>query len=31
MGVKLINLSENDKVASVSKIVPEEEEVIESE
>lgn len=31
MGVKLINLNEGDKVASVSKIVAEEEEVIESE
>lgn len=31
MGVKLININEGDKVASVAKIVPEEENVLECE
>jgi hypothetical protein len=31
MGVKLINLNEGDKVASVAKIVAEEGEIVESE
>ena len=31
MGVKLININEGDKVASVAKIVPEEEDVLECE